>query len=94
MIILDHWIVLFTVRKNCVRNPPPLSRQEELKKLRVLSGQINCIATQTRPYVLYEYCKLTSLLKNATAADVLKANKVFKKTRKRHLFGFTLSNLM
>ena len=50
--------------------------QEKLKKSRIFSEQINWVANQRRPFVLYEYCELAGWLKNATAADVSKANKI------------------
>ena len=52
---------------------------DETKKLRALIGQMNWAATQTRPDVLFECCKLASKIKNATVADVLNTNKVLKK---------------
>ena len=58
----------------------PLGK-EELKKLRVLIGQMNWIATQTRPDILFDCCELASNIKNAKIEDILKANKVLKKLK-------------
>ena len=52
---------------------------DETKQLRMLIGQMNWAATQTRPDVLFDCCELASKIKNATVADILAANKVLKK---------------
>ena len=44
----------------------------------MLIGQINWIATQIQPDLLFSCCELASLLKNATVNDMTKANKVLK----------------
>ena len=44
----------------------------------MLIGQMNWIATQTRPDLLFSCCELASSLKNATVNDMIKANKVLK----------------
>ena len=54
---------------------------DELKKLRALIGQMNWVATQTRPDVLFDCSELASKLKDATVADMFNANKVLKKLR-------------
>ncbi|XP_066911985.1 uncharacterized protein [Clytia hemisphaerica] len=51
----------------------------ETKQLRMLVGQMNWAATQTRPDILFDCCELASKMKNATVADILDANKVLKK---------------
>ena len=71
-------------------NPIPVSKErkaqrntslgsDETKKLRMLIGQMNWAATQTRPDILFECCELASKIKNATVAEVLDASKVLKK---------------
>ena len=69
-------IVISKERK--IQKHLPLGK-EELKKLRVLIGQMNWIATQTRPDLLFDCCDLASSLKSATVDDINKANKVLKK---------------
>ena len=44
----------------------------------MLIGQMNWIAIQTRPDLLFSCCELASSMKNATVNDVIKANKVLK----------------
>ena len=71
-----NMIVISKERK--IQKHLPLGK-EELKKLRVLIGQMNWIATQTRPNLLFDCCDLASSLKSANVDDINKANKVLKK---------------
>ena len=54
---------------------------KELKKLRMFACQINWVATQARPDLLLDSCELASSFKNATVADIIKANKLLKKMK-------------
>ena len=58
----------------------PLGK-EEIGKLRILIGQLNWLATQTRPDLLFDCCQLASNLKEATVEDLCRANKVLKKAK-------------
>ena len=71
----------------CSLKPMPLSRgrlnnrlaelsPSEKTEFRSLIGQLNWVATQTRPDIAFDVCELSGLVKNATVADVLKLNKV------------------
>ena len=51
---------------------------EELKSLRILIGNLNWVATQTMPDLLFGCCELMGLTKNATVEDI-EANKVLKR---------------
>ena len=64
------------ISKERTQKNHPLGK-DELKKLRMLTGQMNWIATQTQPDLLFS-CKLASSLKNATLNDMIKANKVMR----------------
>ena len=48
---------------------------------RSVVGQINWIATQTRPDVAYDVCELSSAFGHTCVGDVIKANKVVKKVK-------------
>ena len=53
----------------------------EKKSYRALVGQLNWVATQTRPDVSYEVCELSSVFDTAKIDDLLKANKVVRKLK-------------
>ena len=48
----------------------------EKKEFRSIIGQLNWVATQTRPDIAFDVCELSGCVKNATVADVLRLNKV------------------
>ena len=56
---------------------------EELKSLRILIGQLNWVATQTRPDLLFGCCELMSFTKNAKVEDLIKANKLLKQAHEK-----------
>ena len=53
----------------------------EKKVYRALVGQLNWVATQTRPDVLFEVCLLSSVFDTATVEDLLCANKLVRKLK-------------
>ena len=59
--------------------------QIEVPNLRTLIGQLNWIATQTRPDLLYECCDLLGKIKYATIEDAKRANKVLKKLKEENI---------
>ena len=59
--------------------------QIEVRNLRTLIGQLNWIATQTRPDLLYECCDLLGKIKYATIEDAKRANKVLKKLKEENI---------
>ena len=67
----DHYSQLKSVKKGEVRRISYWIKKE-LKKLRVLIGQINLFATQTCPCIPFDCHDLASILKNATVEDILK----------------------
>ena len=71
------------ISKERTQKNHPLGK-DELKKLRMLTGQMNWIATQTQPDLLFS-CKLASSLKNATLNDMIKANKVMRNFRNKDI---------
>ena len=54
---------------------------EEFSSLRTVSGQINWIATQTRPDVAFDNCVIANCTKSATVSDLNKVNKAVRKVR-------------
>ena len=70
-----------TISKERMAQKNYLINKDEMKQLRSLIGQLNWIATQTRPDLLFECCDLASSFKNATVANIIQANKVVKKAK-------------
>ena len=58
-----------------------LVNEDERKSLRSVIGQINWLATQTRPDLSYTVSELGSNFKNATIKHLMKANKLVKKAK-------------
>ena len=54
---------------------------EAKRELKAITGQINRVATQTRPDLVYDACEISSSVKNATVEDVMQANKVMRKAK-------------
>ena len=55
---------------------------EEKQKLRSITRQINCVATQTQPDICFDVLDLSiSMNKNSTILDLLKAIKLLKKVK-------------
>lgn len=57
--------------------------EKEKHEYRSLVGQLNWIATQTRPDLSFDVCVLSSVFHTARVADVLHANKVVKRAIKQ-----------
>ncbi len=55
--------------------------EEEKKTMRSKIGQVLWIARQTRPDVLFEACRLSSRVKDATVQDLIELNKVLKQVK-------------
>ena len=55
--------------------------REEKKEFRALVGQLNWVATQTRPDILFEVCLLSSVFDTATVDDLICANKLVRKVK-------------
>ena len=53
----------------------------EKRELKAIAGQINWIATQTKPDLAYDACEISTSVKNATVEDVIQANKVVRKAK-------------
>lgn len=54
---------------------------EEVAELRKISGQINWVATQSRPDVAFDNCVIGNSIKNATVTTAKMLNKVIRKLR-------------
>ena len=48
-------------------------------------GKLNWVAKQTRPDICFDVCHLTSTLKNPIIANIVKANKVFRRIKENPL---------
>lgn len=53
----------------------------EVSQLRQLSGQLNWVATQSRPDCGFDNCCIANSVKNATAQDIITANKAIRRVR-------------
>ena len=65
---------------------------EEKKQLRVLAGQLNWVATQSRPDILFDCCWIMSKINNATIAEVKLANKILRQMKNKNV-ELTFPNL-
>ena len=54
---------------------------QKKRELKAIAGQINWIATQTRPNLAYDGCEISTSVKNSTVEDVTQANKVVRKAK-------------
>ena len=54
-------------------------RLTEARQLRVIAGQLNWAASQTRPNMAYEACIVSTSIKHAKISDLITANKFVKK---------------
>ena len=62
----------------CYRRKTDVIDDKDKSNFRSLVGQLNWVATQTRPEVSFDVCQLTSVFDTATVEDVQRANKVVK----------------
>ena len=65
----------------------PLNIKEK-RDLKVLTGQLNWISSQTRPDLAFDACEVNTSIKDATYEDLKKANKGIRKASKM-MFVFT-----
>ena len=62
-------------------NMNSLINEKERGEYRALIGQLNWVATQTRPDIAFEVCHHSSKVKNATVRDICSLNKVVGRLR-------------
>ena len=74
----------FISKERLSREKDPLS-PKETKELRVLIGQLNWLAMQTRLDILFQCCELINKIKSATVEDLVQANKVLKQAKKKKI---------
>ena len=55
--------------------------KDEARQLRGLAGQLNWIASQTRPDIAYNACEVSVSIKDATINDLIQANKYVRKVK-------------
>ena len=60
----------------------PLERNEQ-RVYRGICGQLNWVASQTRPDLSFEVCRLSTSLNGATVDDMIQANKTTRKCKQR-----------
>ena len=56
---------------------------KKMHELRILVGQLNWLATHTRPDIYFDCCELTGSMKEAKIADMIKANKILQRVRSK-----------
>lgn len=56
-------------------------KDNEKEQLRAKIGQIQWVAKQTRPDVMFDSCSLASNIKNATVQSIHEVNKVIRKLK-------------
>ena len=57
------------------------------KLVRILVGHLGCITGQTRPYLVFEVCQLSSILNRSKVDHILKGNKfLFSNLHTRNFF--------
>ena len=71
------------IRKNA-RNDEKLNK-EELSQLRSISGQISWVASQTRPDISFECCKIANYGKNPDISYLKQANKTLRKLKNQNI---------
>ena len=69
-------LVIDKKRKSCEK-----VTEEERTKFRAAIGQLNWIAGMTRPDLSFDVCQLSSIVKQATIADMMYVNKVIKRAQ-------------
>ena len=57
----------------------------EKHKYRALNGQLQWVATHTRPDIAFETCLLSSLFYNAKVADLLRLNKLVERVKRDNI---------
>jgi hypothetical protein len=61
---------------------------EEQYHFRAICGQLNWIASQSRPDIAFDVCQLSTKLNSATIRDLIHANKVLKKVKNPAVLKF------
>ena len=65
--------------------------ESEIVAYRALVGQLNWVATHTRPDIAFETCELSVSLKKGTMADLLRLNKLVERVKRESINLFSLS---
>ena len=85
-IIIDQSNYIQRIEEVKIENRNERSRPlnpDEQREYRGLCGQLNWVASQTRPDLSFEVCRLSTSLNGATVDDMIQANKTARKCRQR-----------
>ena len=74
------------ISESRLSNPNQPINEEEKSSLRSVIGQLNWLATQTRPDLAYDVCDLSTSLKDGSVSLLTQANRIVKKSKLQDVY--------
>ena len=87
---IKHGLQEICIRKSYNDRRDDEVSQEERSKFRAVVGQLNWVATQTRPDISFDVCDLSTKFNCATVGDIMSANKTVKRVKDNPVLVFFL----